>query len=244
VNPVLERIFEKGTVTDGTATYPLGHYHMDAEEGRILERALEATKPSLTLEVGMAYGVSTLFICDVLARQGNRASHIVLDPFQSTDWHGIGLRNVKEAGFDSMVRFQEERSEFALPTLLAAGTVLDFALIDGWHSFDQALLEFYYINRMLRVGGIVAFDDADWPGINRVLRYIVQYPSYEVFEGGRLASSLKGNIRKRVVAIPAVARVVHPSVRRRSWDIGLLGTCIALRKVSDDTREMTWHPDF
>ena len=245
MNPILEQIFEQGEVTDGTSVYPLGHFHMDADEGGILQRAVKETRPRNSLEVGMAYGISTLFICDALAGLGGDATHIVIDPFQRSDWHGVGLRNVREAGYDRLVRFYEERSEFVLPRCLAEGLELDFALIDGWHSFDQALLEFYYINRMLRVGGVVVFDDADWPGLNRLLRYIVEYPAYEVFDGGHLEkSSLLGRVRKRVVEIPAVSKMVHPTVRRRSWDLGLLGTCVALRKISQDDRPMTWHPDF
>jgi predicted O-methyltransferase YrrM len=245
VNPILEQIFKHREVTDGTNVYPLGHFHMDADEGGILHRAIKETRPQHSLEVGMAYGISTLFICDALAEQGGTGSHIVIDPFQRSDWHGVGLRNVHQAGYDGLVRFYEERSEFVLPKLLADHLPLDFALIDGWHSFDQALVEFYYINRMLRVGGIVVFDDADWPGLNRLLRYLVEYPAYEVFDGRHFEkSSLLGRVRKRVVEIPAVSKVVHPAVRRRSWDLGLLGTCVALRKIADDEREMTWHPDF
>jgi len=245
VNPILERIFSAREVTDGTTVYPLGHFHMDPDEGGILQRAIKEARPRHSLEVGMAYGISTLFICDALADQGTEASHIVIDPFQRTDWHGVGLHNVQQAGYDQLVKFYEERSEFVLPRLLADQHSLDFALIDGWHSFDQALVEFYYINRMLRVGGIVVFDDADWPGLNRLLRYLVEYPAYEVFDGHYLdGSSLLGQIRKKVVEIPAVSKVVHPSVRRRTWDLGLLGTCVALRKVAEDRREMTWHPDF
>jgi hypothetical protein len=98
---------------------------------------------------------------------------------------------------------------------------------------------------MLRVGGIVVFDDADWPGLNRLLRYLVEYPAYEVFDGRHFEkSSLLGRVRKRVVEIAAVSKVVHPMVRRRSWDLGLMGTCVALRKIAEDEREMTWHPDF
>jgi predicted O-methyltransferase YrrM len=245
VNPILDRIFKEREVTDGSTVYPLGHYHMDADEGGILQRAIKEARPRHSLEVGMAYGISTLFICDALAEQGDRASHIVIDPFQRTDWHGVGLYNVHQAGYDHLVKFYEERSEFVLPRLLAEEYPLDFALIDGWHSFDQALVEFYYINRMLRVGGIVVFDDADWPGLNRLLRYIVEYPAYEVLHGVYLGkSSLLGRARKRVVEIPAVSRAIHPSLRRRTWDLGLLGTCVALRKIAEDQREMTWHPDF
>ena len=82
MNAILEQIFKQREVTDGTNVYPLGHYHMDPDEGGILQRAIKATSPRQTLEVGMAYGISTLFICDALAEQGGTASHVVIDPFQ------------------------------------------------------------------------------------------------------------------------------------------------------------------
>src|SRR5690606_33904534 len=106
--------------------------------------------------------------------------HIVMDPNQRSQWKGIGLQNAERAGFAPLLEFHERASEFVLPQLLARGTVLDFAFIDGWHTFDQVMVEFYYINRMLRVGGIVAFDDADRDTVNRVIRYAMRYPAYEV----------------------------------------------------------------
>ena len=59
MNAILERIFKEQEVTNGTDVYPLGHFHMDSDEGGILRRAIEATRPRHSLEVGMAYGIST-----------------------------------------------------------------------------------------------------------------------------------------------------------------------------------------
>jgi predicted O-methyltransferase YrrM len=245
VNATIQQILDTQVVSDGERTYPLGHSHMDAGEGARLQRAVEATTPRVSLEVGMAYGLSTLFICDAMRRHAPGGTHIVIDPFQRSDWHDVGRWNVRQAGFEPMVRFIEERSEFVLPRLLSEGTVLDFALIDGWHTFDQALVEFYYINRMLRVGGIVAFDDADWPSLNRLLRFIVAYPAYEVFEGGALKGvSLLGRLRRKVAASKRLGRLLHPSIRMPSWELNLQATCITLRKIDDDNRAIRWHPDF
>jgi len=245
MNPVAQRILDTRSVSDGQTVYPLGHYHMDAGEGALLQAAIQQAQPKVSLEVGMAYGLSTLFICEALASLRSDATHIVIDPFQHQDWHGIGLRNAREAGYERMLKFYEERSEFVLPRLLAEGVRLDFALIDGWHTFDQALVEFYYISRMLRVGGIVAFDDADWPSLSRLLRYIVEYPSYEVFKSKpKWKPSMLGRMRRRVVAIPQVAKLVHPTVRQRAWDLGIFDTCVAVRKISEDNRPITWFPDF
>src|SRR5262249_49714025 len=159
----LAEILERNAVLEGDTWLPL-HSHVSREDGAFLQRAIEATRATRTLEVGMAYGVSTLFICEALAQISAEARHVALDPFQHADWRGIGLANVKRAGFESIVEFHEKRSELALPAFLAEERVFDVVLIDGWHSFDQALVEFYYVNRMLRSGGIVLFDDANWPG--------------------------------------------------------------------------------
>jgi len=45
----------------------------------------------------------------------------------------------------------------------AQGERIDFAFIDGAHTFDHVLVDFFYIDRMLNVGGIVAFDDVGFP---------------------------------------------------------------------------------
>ncbi len=160
VNAVLRSILSSDSVTDGERTFPLRHpdfpalpAHMDEGEGALLQEIVRSVKPRVSLEIGFAYGVSTLYICDALAEVNPSARHIVMEPFQSTQWRGIGLRNVRQAGFGSMVDFREDHSEIVLPELVRSGLVADFALIDGWHTFDQVMVEFYYLNRLLRAGG-------------------------------------------------------------------------------------------
>src|SRR5262249_42261879 len=212
MNAVLESILETQTVSDGTHTLPLRHpdfpqlaVHVDPAEGSFLEAIIKDLEPSTTLEIGCAYGVSTLYICEALAAIGAPTRHIVIDPFQSTQWKGIGLRNARAAGFGAMIEFHEDYSELALPRLVARGEILDFALVDGWHTFDQVMVEFYYLNRLLRVGGVIAFDDANRRSVNRVLRHALTYPAYRVY-GTEAAQpnrvSLAGRARKAIGAIP------------------------------------------
>jgi predicted O-methyltransferase YrrM len=195
----------------------------------------------------MAYGVSTLFICEALDRLQNGARHIVSDPFQHSLWRGIGLRNLEEAGYGGMLEFHERRSEFLLPDLADQGTELDFAFVDGWHTFDQVMVEFYYINRMLRVGGVVAFDDADRRTVNRVIRYALNYPAYEVVpraSQGVARPSVKGRVRRSVTGMPVARRIVRPDVIERDWELGIHGSCVALRKVAGDDRSSGWYAEF
>jgi predicted O-methyltransferase YrrM len=242
---VLVEIFERNAVRDGDNWIEL-HSHMSVADGQYLQKLLRSANATRSLEVGMAYGVSTLFICDELKRVSPSSVHVVIDPFQRSDWKGIGLANVARAGFSPLTEFFEEPSEFVLPRLAASGRELDFALVDGWHSFDQALVEFFYIDRMLRVGGIVAFDDADWPGISKLMRFLVTLPAYEPFAAQFQSRrpSLLGRLRRQLSDTKLGRTALHPSLRRRAWDLGIFGRCIALRKVAPNKRDMKWFEDF
>lgn len=243
--PVLAEIFERSAVRNGDEWIAL-HSHMSVADGQFLQKLIRSVNATRTLEVGMAYGVSSLFICDELSRITKSPSHVAIDPFQRSDWQGIGLANVTRAGYSPFVEFLEEPSEFALPRLAASGRVLDFALIDGWHSFDQALVEFFYIDRMLRVGGIMAFDDADWPGISKLMRFLITLPAYESLTAPSPThqSRLLGRMRKSLGDTKIGRTTLHPNFRRRAWDLGIFGRCIALKKVAENKRDMRWFEDF
>jgi predicted O-methyltransferase YrrM len=252
MNAVVERIYTTRTVTDGTATYSALNVeglptYMDASEGSLLQRVVSAVQPAASLEVGMAYGVSTIFICEALSRLPHEATHIVFDPFQYAKWRGVGVRNVREAGFERYVQLREERSEVGLPKLLERGARIDVALVDGLHTFEQCALEFYYIDRLLNVGGVVVFDDADWRSVNRVVRLALSYDSYAVYDTSGPAlgrTRLTTLVRRALVRLPRADRILRPDVLRRDWDLGVAASCVALRKTRDAPRGNTFWRDF
>jgi predicted O-methyltransferase YrrM len=145
--------------------------------GLFLQSLVREHKPAVSLEVGLAFGISALFLCEELQKVGAQR-HIVIDPFQSSAFGNVGVENLRRAGFSELVEFHEGPSHLELPRLLSRGERIDFAFIDGSHAFDCAFLDFFYIDRLLRVGGIVAFDDANWPGVRKVVRYIMTNRPY------------------------------------------------------------------
>jgi len=132
-----------------------------------------------TVETGMAYALSTLAIAGVHAERGS-GSHTAIDPIQSTKWRSIGRENVVRAGLEPFVRIVEEQSDEALPRMATSGQVCDFAFIDGQHLFDFVLVDFFYLDRMLVEGGIVAFHDPWIPAVGRVLDFVRSNRAYEV----------------------------------------------------------------
>jgi predicted O-methyltransferase YrrM len=255
LNEVLERIIETREVSDGIQSLPLSHpdfpnlpVAIDRAEGRLLQRVIADIKPRTTLEIGCAYGVSTLYICEALTSLDQPARHIVLDPFQSTQWRGIGVKNAREAGFGDLLDFREQRSELALPQLVQEGVTIQFALIDGWHTFDQVMVEFYYLNRMLETGGVLVFDDADRRSVNRAIRHALTYPAYQVYgtekDDEAVRRSTLGRLRRALVSVPAVAPLIRADVLQRDWDLGIFGSCVAIQKVGPDHRSSGWDRAF
>jgi len=256
LNAVLERIIETRQVSDGTRSLPLSHpdfphlpVAIDRAEGRLLQRVIADIKPRTSLEIGCAYGVSTLYICEALAALPHPSRHIALDPFQTTQWRGIGVKNVRDAGFGSLLDFREQRSELALPRLVEEELTIEFALVDGWHTFDQVMVEFYYLNRLLRVGGVIVFDDADRRSVNRVIRHALTYPAYRVYgtekdQTGPPRRSILGRVRHTLASVPAMTPIIRPDVLHRDWDLGIFGSCVAIQKIGGDHRSSGWDCAF
>jgi hypothetical protein len=67
------------------------HSGIRTEYADALYRAVLTNKPTLALEIGMAFGVSTLAILTAPDRIQGNGKLISLDPAQSSYWKGCGL---------------------------------------------------------------------------------------------------------------------------------------------------------
>lgn len=225
------------------------HSSISPAEGELLQSLVRRLDPTVSLEVGLAYGVSALFICDALTiREGTQ--HIAIDPNQNggpwgTPWGGIGIANLRRAGYEDIVRLIEAPSYRALAELEGSGQRLDFAFVDGWHTFDFTLVDFFFIDRMLNVGGIVVFDDAHWPAIRKVCRFVRMNMHYSIVGTvGSQKVTLKRRLLELVLAHKRFARLLRPDVVVPDRRIGLSGSCIAFRKEADDNRRYDHFVDF
>jgi predicted O-methyltransferase YrrM len=68
-------------------------------------------------------------------------------------------------GISESVTFIFESSDTALSSGRAIPEELDFVLIDGAHRFPFPILDWYFTQERLRVGGIVAVDDFPMPSV-------------------------------------------------------------------------------
>ena len=56
--------------------------------------------------------------------------------------------------------------------------------IDGDHSFDYVMLDFFFVDLTLEVGGVVGFNDCGWKSVFRVIRFIETHKEYAEIDLG------------------------------------------------------------
>ncbi len=248
MNPVLIEIFKSKSVNIGKGDIKIID-NIEPAEGLFLQELVRELKPRISLEVGLAFGVSALFICDALVAAGGE-KHIAIDPFQNgVVYKGAGLANLKKGGFENIVQFHEKPSYLVLAELVAKNEKIDFAFIDGNHVFDFALLDFFYVDLLLNTGGIVVFDDADFEAVHKLCRYVLTNRSYEVYRClGE--SSDKQSIRDKIIhkiSSNSYTLKTHlkPEVTNPDRLIGLNNSrCVAMIKIADDNRPWDFHAEF
>ena len=221
MNAVLKKILETGTaVSPDGKVFKIQPHHIPQKECEIIQAWIEIHRPKRLLEVGLAYGISAMFICDTLTAIGLPTNYHLIDPFQRSVFKSTGLLNLDRAGYRNIYTFHEEFSEVCLPQLLTQGVKFDFALIDGNHTFDHSLVDFFYVNRMLEVGGIVIFDDIQLPAIQKIMAHITTYDCYTLLQVPSLFFKSKQAIVRKMLQVKPfrVAGFLKTSMDKRKWN--------------------------
>jgi predicted O-methyltransferase YrrM len=176
VRQVIERLVHDGTVvarSDGTV-HDLFPVAVGAAEGEALRGWVVRERATRTIEIGLGYGISTLFLCEGLLSNGHPdARHLALDPNQAERFGNCGLQVLEAAGVAFLVEHHAEESQIALPRFLSEGRRFDLAFVDGNHRFDGVFLDLVYLGRLLRPGAIVVVDDYQLPAVARAASFCV-----------------------------------------------------------------------
>jgi len=77
------------------------------------------------------------------------------------------------------VTFIEQSSELALP-LLSLEEKLDFAYVDGCHGYPFPALDWHFIDRHLKIGGHIAFDNVELPSVRYHCDFLDANRSYSL----------------------------------------------------------------
>ncbi|MCZ6785385.1 MAG: class I SAM-dependent methyltransferase [Proteobacteria bacterium] len=189
VRGVINRLIEKGSMiadADGSK-HDVRTVSISPREGEALSEWVVRENASRTIEIGLAYGFSALYLCDGLIRSGDPAArHVVLDPFQAGRFANCGLQVLEEAGVSSLFEYHDQMSQLALPAFLEEGRRFDLAFVDGNHRFDAVFLDLFYLGRLLPRGGVVLVDDYNLPGIRRAVSFFLTNLDWRIEEKSEL----------------------------------------------------------
>ncbi len=150
---VLQRLREE------TAAYPRSAMQIGPEQGQFMALLVRLMGARKTLEVGVFTGYSALVVALALPPDGQVVACDI-----SEDYTAVARRYWQQAGVAGKIDLRLAPALETLDALLAdnqAGT-FDFAFIDA----DKVSYDAYYERalRLLRPGGLVAFDNVLWQG--------------------------------------------------------------------------------
>lgn len=127
-------------------------------------------KPTRKIRWKLAW--STIYFLAAIQANG-RGHHIAVDPFEYEWWNGVGAtreqvlgtkRGIFEfsqvASVQALARFDREQQRFGV------------ILIDGYHTFDAALIDFSLASLVCEPGAYIIIDDIWMPSIQRAVSFI------------------------------------------------------------------------
>jgi predicted O-methyltransferase YrrM len=189
IHQVLDRLAADGATStvisrhDGTThhVFPVG---ISLAEGQALTTWIVRERVSQTIEIGLAYAISTLHICAGLLEVTGSAAphHVALDPHQESHFGNCGLQLLEDAGVRDMVEHISGRSEFILPDLLRHGRNFELAFVDGNHRFDGVFIDLFYLSKLVTAGGLIIVDDFQLPGVRKAVRFYLNNLQWSLLE--------------------------------------------------------------
>jgi predicted O-methyltransferase YrrM len=185
VRNVIERLARDGAAvarSEGTV-HNLFPVAVSVAEGEALRDWVVREGATQTIETGLGYGISALFVCEGLLMTGDMtARHVVLDPYQATRFANCGLQFLDEAGVTELVEYEAQESQIALPRFLSEGRNFELAFVDGNHRFDGVFLDLVYLGRLVRRGGILFVDDYQLSAVSRAVSFCLTNLAWKLEE--------------------------------------------------------------
>lgn len=223
------------------------HSSISAEQGKAVQSLAKEAKASSILELGLAYGVSTLFLAPI-AKAADKGSYIVCDPEQDW-WEQIGLLNLERSGLRSFVDFRPQGARQTILDLVSESAKIDFVFLDYIKVFDMMLVDFALLDSLLEPGAILVFDDCSYPGIRKLCRLIAQLPHYEIcFTFGKDKQSPRRRLMSTLVEAVTFAPLSpgdrFPKRQPSDSSLGVNYFCLGFRKIGTDSRNWDWHASF
>lgn len=147
------------------------------DEAHTLAALISQYKCKKSFETGVANGISTLAMTEAITN--NHGHHYGIDPCQYTEHQGVALTLLEEHALLSNFTLCEGPAHLEIPKLIESGEQFDFGFIDGMHKFDYKFVDFFLADKLIKVGGLLAFHDVVLPSTKKIHRLIKRSYCYQ-----------------------------------------------------------------
>ncbi len=155
--------------------------------GDLLYGLVKALKPTVAVEIGTYKGFSALCMAKALHENEYGLLHTV-DPNSKFSFEGVPDSLLCRIQHHKMNSTSQEFHE-----LLEKLDPVDFAFVDGNHSYSYCNRDFDAVYPHISEGGIIALHDSDKPGVRQVVNEISdKYPVITLPVIGGIAIVQKG----------------------------------------------------
>lgn len=146
-------------------------------QGVKISKFVEKYRPKSILQIGCAFGVSSLWIEQTAQYPHN---HTILELFPENIKKTKKI--LKYFYLDEKVKFIEGFSQVELGQLLKENNTYDFILHDGDNRFDGLMADIFFIHKLLKVNGIYVQRNLWNPSIREALSFVISNFQYKALE--------------------------------------------------------------
>lgn len=182
--PIVRKYVVDGRVHDADGAEHTLTCQINPTNAATLYRVIRDTRPHRVIEIGDAFGASTVVILKALADNGC-GTLVSIDPYVNFERaERVARHSVAIAGHSSRHTFVKDFSYLALPDITRSGRLADFVYIDGMHTYDYAFTDAFLADKALHSGGILAFNDCGWHSVRRAINNFRADNAYEELRDG------------------------------------------------------------
>lgn len=140
-------------------------FGMSFGQAKYLENFVNSKNLSSFLELGFAHGVSSCYLATIL--KDNGGGHLTTIDLDSAKNRNPNIECLlKKLDLESFVSvyYEYESYNWRLMNFIEAndGPIFDFCYIDGAHDWNVDGFAFVLVDKLLKPGGWVVFDDMNW----------------------------------------------------------------------------------
>jgi len=139
--------------------------HTPPDRGQVLYEFIKQHRLARCLELGFAHGVGTVWLAGAVRALGG-GKVIAVDNQSALKRTPSARELVQRAGLEELVELHFDSLSYTwhLQRHLASymQQPFDFVFIDGAHTWDTDGFAFFLVEKLLRPGGWIVFDDLNW----------------------------------------------------------------------------------